>query len=84
MAKVLESYIFPKPCLGRPAAYKWDDWLDGQVWELKRPSDFRPQVPIFRSMVTTTARRRDLKVQVDVVDENTVVIQAIKENTPCE
>lgn len=72
MAKVLKQFAFG----GRAGVkYPWDEWLDGQIWELTHGKDFNCVVVNFRSAVYVEAKRRGKKVRISL-RENSVVIQA--------
>ena len=72
MAKVLKQFAFG----GRAGVkYPWDEWLDGQIWELTHGKDFNCVTGNFRSVVYVEAKRRGKKVRASV-KENSLVIQA--------
>lgn len=73
MAEVLENYEFN----GRNRKYRWDDWLDGQVWKLTSPVDFTVKYSSMRAIVAIEAKRRGLKIR-SRVEDNALVIQAYK------
>jgi len=56
MAKVCKTGM-PK------SAYDWDNWLDGQVWELEKGVDFHVRIISFRSMARNTAVVRGLEMK---------------------
>jgi hypothetical protein len=76
MAKVCETGL-PGKSKENPL-YDWDNWLDGQVWELEKGKDFTVGVTSFRSLASKTAGRRGIKVKTRVKDGN-LFIQAKKE-----
>tara|TARA_R100000808_G_C2073723_1_gene100201 strand:- start:26 stop:265 length:240 start_codon:yes stop_codon:yes gene_type:complete len=78
MAKQLEEHNFTKA--GSKLKYDWDQWLDGNIWELKRPDDFQGSSQNFRAAAQSHSRRRGFKVRTNVVDDDTVVIQAYDNN----
>ena len=43
--------------------YPWDEWLDGQVWLLKRDKDFAPTPQSMRAYVYRAARSRGIGVE---------------------
>lgn len=73
MAEVLENYEFSR----RNSIYRWEDWLDGQVWKLTFNLDFTVKYSSMRAMVAVEAKRRGLKVR-SRLDDNVLVIQAYK------
>ena len=80
MAHVLDS--FPEDGFHRGREkYPWDEWFDGQVWQLNRGIDFPSTPGEFRSQVYVAARRRDLMVRTAVLDGNILIIQAWKEQS---
>jgi hypothetical protein len=79
VAKRLRSFKFTPTKSGHPEIYPWDTWLDGSIWELKRDVDFKPDVANFRSMATSAAKKRGLKVHTaGSKHDPVVVIQAYK------
>lgn len=57
--------------------YPWDQWLDGQVWELTKDVDYSVTMAIMRSLVYTTCKHRGLAVKI-CVRGNQMYIQASK------
>jgi hypothetical protein len=43
--------------------YPWDEWLDGDVWELVPGDDFKGKPATFRASAVAQAARRDGKVR---------------------
>lgn len=43
---------------GRPAAYPWDEWLDGRTWTVTRGADYDVSEQSFRTALTAAALRR--------------------------
>lgn len=43
--------------------YPWTDWLDGQLWELKRGEDFTITTAGFVSAVHHAARESNMRVR---------------------
>ncbi len=76
MAKVLESEFLP----GRATKFKypWDEWLDGQVWELTKGVDFDCKLSSLRATAWTQGCRRNKRVHTTLVNDNTLVIQAVE------
>ena len=75
MAKVLADFEINGK--GRRTIYPWDEWLDGQIWQLTRGEDFKCKVLSFRMAAKYAAVTRGLNVDVQVRGD-TVTIQAIK------
>jgi|TARA_R110000824_G_C15214862_1_gene677020 hypothetical protein len=78
MAKQIEEHNFTKA--GPKQKYDWDLWLDGNIWELKQPDDFQGSSQSFRAAAQSHSRRHGFKVRTNVVDNDTVVIQAYGNN----
>ena len=77
MATQLENFAFASA--GRKRKYDWDLWLDGNIWELTRPADFQSNVLTMRNGAKQAGRARGLKVRTNVVDDDTLVIQAYED-----
>lgn len=75
MAKQLKTFDFPTKPGGRQEQYPWDNWLNGEIWELTRDEDFTITPENFAKTAYTAARRRDLKVRTDS-NQNVLVLQA--------
>lgn len=71
MVKILDS--FPKKVNG--GVYPWDEWLDGKPREFKRNEDFKIKSLSFAQAAYSAAKRRGCKLNLRVLDDNTVVIQ---------
>lgn len=58
---------------------KWEQFLDGNIWELKRGEDFEsgetPQ--LIRARITSAAVVRGFHLKTRLVDDQTLVIQSI-------
>jgi len=44
--------------------YPWDEWTNGDTYELKQGEDFNGRVPQFRSQCNQVAKRRGLTASV--------------------
>jgi hypothetical protein len=64
MAKIVKE--FPAQVRRRESKYPWDQWLDGQVWELAQGVDFQTDANAMRSVVYLAAKRVGVKVRVGV------------------
>jgi len=78
MAKKLETFEFGKRGR-RQDDYDWNNWLDGDIWELTHLKDFKIKPGSFRTTAATAASERGLKVRTALLGDNKVVIQAFKE-----
>lgn len=58
---------------GRREIYPYDDWFDGQVYELTSPDDFTVNIRTMRLYIKRAAERRGLKVVVEHDGEVIVV-----------
>lgn len=67
MAEKVNS--LPKANYGR-GKYPWDEWLDGDVWRLTAGEDFGALPYAFRVNAYAVARKRGLKVSVQLEDED--------------
>lgn len=73
MARKLES--FPA---SSGARYPWDEWLDGNVWELVSGEDYTAKSPTFRANAQLQAKKRSGRVRTKATESNgreAVVIQ---------
>lgn len=69
MARVVK---WEPPARAARTKYPWDEWFNGQAWELERGVDFATTIRGMQSTVLTRARRLDIAVATAVVrDENT-------------
>jgi len=48
--------------------YPWEEWLDGDVWELTAGEDFLTSVHAFRGNAYMAAYRRSMKASIQVRD----------------
>lgn len=62
--------------LGRPRKYDWDNWLDGQTWELVQGEDFTIDMHAMRSSAHGMAARKQVKV-ITRTDGPNFYIQAV-------
>ena len=60
MAKVMKRFDFPT---SRRMRYPWDDWLDGQIWELERGKDFVVGLDQMRKNAYNAAWSRGLRAR---------------------
>jgi hypothetical protein len=59
MARVVEEF----PVQPTHSKYPWQDWLNGQVWELIPGEDFQGKPATFRSVAIGQAKKRGGKVR---------------------
>lgn len=76
MAKQLDEFEFRKSNRGK-RIYPWDQWLNGEIWQLQQGVDFEITMKQMRTAAHLAAGRRDLRVQ-GSADGNTLIIQAVK------
>lgn len=79
MAVRLES--FPRPT--STSRYPWEQWLDGNVWQLFKGEDYTARDETLLSNARTQARRRSGKVRTRKLVEAgkaSVVLQFISEH----
>lgn len=60
----------------RHTVYPWDQWLDGGIWQLSEV-EIKGGIRLFRTAIYTAAKRRGLKVTVNVRGDN-IYIQSIR------
>lgn len=53
--------------------YPWHEWLDGQLWELSRDTDFNDPVEALRKYAWSAAKSRGLRAITRVVNGNLYV-----------
>jgi hypothetical protein len=78
MANTLDEFVFSD--VGRKRKYNWNLWLDGRIWELKRPDDFQCSAKVMRTGAFQAGNKRNLKVRTTIVDDDTLVIQSYKDD----
>jgi hypothetical protein len=73
MAKKLDEFPGGPP-------YRWDLWLDGSPWLLRKGEDYEIGTPSMRAAVSRAAKAREKKVRTRVVREKdgteALVVQA--------
>lgn len=79
MAKVVEKFLFQSGGRGRKQMYPWEEWLDGRIWELKRGNDFNGKAKAMVEQARLRCFREGLRLRGQVLDENTIRIQAIRD-----
>ncbi len=76
MAKTLDSFPSPYLAGGRTAKYPWDEWLNGEIWQLLEGVDFQPKAHSFRVQVHHKAQTVGKTVRTQQI-EGGLVIQAV-------
>lgn len=90
MAEELPRWDFPDP---RAPKYDWERWMNGSPWKLRRGmeherlagvADFTIPVKSFQQAAINYANRHRaamgiLRLRTEIVDEGTIVIQAVKD-----
>ena len=83
MAKVANDFAF-----SQESQYPWDQWFDGQTWELKQGEDFTCQAKSFRQLAHAAAKKRQtptgrLKIQTSILKGpktgDVVMLKAIRD-----
>lgn len=66
MATKLTTYDFSKPSSLTKTdrrAYPWDEWLDGNIWQIKHGEDFTAHPLMMERIIRTRATARQAKVK---------------------
>jgi hypothetical protein len=74
MARVIDTFPAPKVT----SLYPWDQWLDGQVWELVAGEDFNAKPQTIRQNAAAQATKRSGRVKTRLLEDGerqVVVIQ---------
>lgn len=59
--------------------YPWEQWLDGEMWELERGTDFYNTPNAFRTQAYVAATARGVKVRTTAKKNGSLVIQAYED-----
>ncbi len=81
MAEVLKGFEFPLHPRRAKQKYPWDEWTDGQVWQIVRGEDFDIRTSVMRTHLSGIARTRKLAYRSTLVrdgDRETLVFQFYK------
>jgi hypothetical protein len=81
MAKILKDSVFPTRTRSK---HPWDEWLDGQVWQLTEGEDFHGSRENFRAAAGAAAQNRHGKVRTRTGTENGVRFMVIQFYQPEE
>ena len=82
MAKTVENFTPTSATESSRARYPYDQWLDGQIWQLERGEDFgeegseKPKVNSVVSVIRGEAHKRGLGLKAQMIDDDTVQVQA--------
>lgn len=80
MAQVVEYDWDQKVVRGN--SYPWDEWLNGDTWELKRGRDFHVDFKNFRHAAYSHAKYHGFKIRTRVITKDEVLLlQRIEEPT---
>lgn len=61
MARKLTGFTIQRT---RKSAYPWEQWTDGEVWEVRRNEDFTCTVPSMLAALWTRAKKMEMKAEV--------------------
>jgi hypothetical protein len=75
MAKTISELPRKHGGTGRKEAYPYDQWLDGQIWQLEAGSDYQAKSNSMMTNIRQAAVKRGLKVRTRFVDGG-IVVQA--------
>lgn len=64
---------------GASSKYPWDEWLDGQVYELVRGEDFEGEPDAFRRTVYSAADRLGKGALTRITKDGNLAVQAVPE-----
>ena len=85
MAEELDKWSFTSRY--RRKNYNWKGWFNGKPWRLTRgtpeerlqgDADFSIDIRNFQSMAIHNAEKKGLELWTEIVDENTIVVQALR------
>lgn len=67
------------PPAGNRRKYPWEDWLNGEIWMLRRGTDFDADVQIWsvRSAATMYAHRHGLRIRTSIWDNDTLIVEKL-------
>jgi hypothetical protein len=77
VAKKLEEFDFESDTVIKSSKYAWDEWLNGDIWQLVEHVDFKVKRASFKITVLNNAKKRGLKVNIAEVEDG-FVVQAFK------
>lgn len=73
MARLGEESLFH----GRRNRYPWDEWLDGQIWVLRKGEDFHSSCEAFRVTVGNETSKRKVRYRTTRVGADEIAIQCL-------
>lgn len=78
MAKQLESFSFKtQTSMGSGQKWDWAQYLNGKIWQLDKEDLGETSVKTMNTMVRSAAKRRKMKVSVNMsIKTNTITFQA--------
>lgn len=76
MGEVVDYDWNDRPYRGRPTKYPWDEWLNGQTWQLTRGVDFTLDDSSLRAAVSSAANKRNRQARVAKVSDDVYAVQA--------
>jgi len=56
--------------MARPKKYPWEEWLNGETWELRGGRDFQTRGESFRAMAWQAAEQRGKRVKTRIVRDD--------------
>jgi hypothetical protein len=59
---------------GRPQVYPWDEWTNGEIWDLDYGRDFFCEPKSFRTLVHRTAQVYGLRARTKFGSDKKVII----------
>lgn len=86
MARTISEYLFQNrgQLQTGKAKYPWDEWTNGEIWEITRGVDYNPEPRRMRMRLYNRAQRYGLKVQVNVIGDRIIFVFSAPSTTPQE
>tara|TARA_B100000073_G_scaffold196165_1_gene162501 strand:+ start:671 stop:910 length:240 start_codon:yes stop_codon:yes gene_type:complete len=78
MAEILETFDFTRSS-GR-AKYPWADWMDGQIYKIKRGEDFTATTKVMRQQIYAAAKNHGKSVR-STSTATEIIFQATEESS---
>jgi hypothetical protein len=69
MAEQLANFDFPKK------KYPWEEWLDGNIWRIKKGEDYDIDTENMRIMICNKGRGVGKKIE-STIEDDSIVFQA--------
>lgn len=73
MARVLDVFPSRRGFAPRDTTYPYDNWFDGQVWELEQGSDYQGKTQGMIGTLYTAAKKRGGRVRTQKCDKGLVI-----------